>query len=190
MKTRSKTSLFYLLLLLISCKADLNKGKLLPNKDARSVYETLYAKNNYDGQRIAIEGFISIQNWRQRGDEIFCELVDEKGEHLLFINVKNDKKNSINLGKTGDSEKKNNLHYEDYDEKKSFSIGNDGKHIPLTNKIKLSFDIVYSKNKETGKYVMVEVPEKTNGLPFEKYIKKGDKQFLFQTENIRIDESK
>jgi len=28
---------------------------------------------------------------------------------------------------------------------------------------------------------MVEVPEKTNGLPFENYIKKGDKQFLFQT---------
>ncbi|MCX2474012.1 hypothetical protein OQZ33_06685 [Pedobacter sp. MC2016-05] len=115
MKTRFTTSLFYLLLLLISCKAELGKGKLLPNKDAKSVYETLYANNNHDGQRIAIEGFLSTQNWRQRGDEIYGELVDEKGEHLLFINVKNDKKNSINLGKTGDSEKKNNLHYEDYD---------------------------------------------------------------------------
>lgn len=176
--------------LFTGCDTALTKGQKLPHSDADYVWEKLYKGKDLEGQRIALEGYISLQNWRERGDENHCELVDKNGTHLMYIIIKRDRKNSLKIAKKEKAQELNNIEYIEFDEARSAILDNEGNEIRLNEEIVLSFDIKYTKHKDTGVYPQQEVTEQDierNVTLMGKVAKKGDKYYLFYAENIRID---
>lgn len=177
-------------ILLPSCEKALTQGKKLPQSNADYVWQNVYKSKDLDGKRIALEGYMSLANWREKGDEDYCELVDDKGMHLMFITIKRKSKNALKIQKTGKTEKINNINYVDFDEKQSYILDNDGNKLPLNQKILLSFDIKYVKHKDTGFYpvsVVSDTDLNGNNNLIQQIAKKGDKYYLFNKENLRID---
>lgn len=177
-------------ILLTSCEKALTQGKKLPQSNALYVWQNVYKSKDLDGKRIALEGYISLANWREKGDEDYCEFVDEKGMHLMFITIKRKSKNALKIHKTGKTEKINNINYVDFDEAQSYIIDNEGNKLTLSQKILLSFDIKYIKHKDTGFYpvsVVADTDLNGNSNLIQRIAKKGDKYYLFNKENLRID---
>jgi len=170
---------------LVSCDSGLKKEQPLPYSDASSVWENLYKNTNSDNKRIALSGYISLDNLRERGDEYYCQFVDNQGNHLMWLTIKRNMKNSLKLV-TSEAEKVNNIQYIEFDETNSFILDNEGNKIPLSEKILLSFDIIYTKHVDTGKYPNNKV-EGNEGEALPKDAKKGEQYHLFHSENIRID---
>ncbi|UUV22309.1 hypothetical protein [Paenimyroides aestuarii] len=97
---------------LISCEKALIVGEKLPQSNAAYVWEVHYKNTDLDEKRIALEGYISLENWRGRGDENYCEFVDETGMHLMFLTIQRKSKNSLKIqgiGKNLDSTNKCNI---------------------------------------------------------------------------------
>lgn len=184
-KTRSFVLLAFGIALISSCGAPIEKGKELPST-AEYVWQHVCKQTALAGQRIALAGYINLDQWRQRGDENFCQLVDEDGNHLTHLTIKRKGKNSLKI-KTGKIEENNHIRYVDFDESKSFILDNEGREIPLTRKILLSFDLVYVKHADTGHYPTSEVADDGDAPFFEKFAKKGELYYTFRAENIRID---
>ncbi|MDR2284579.1 MAG: hypothetical protein LBE37_15285 [Sphingobacterium sp.] len=171
---------------LSSCSTPLEKGETLPFSDADAVWENLYLKNELDGKRIALKGFISLQNLRIRGKEQHCQLVDKEGNHLSHLFIKESNKNSLKLS-IKNTEKANNLQYIDIDFPNSYILDNEGKNLPLTQNVLVSFDIKYSKNAKTDSFVQSEAAEDGAHPFFKDFAKKGQQYYFFHADNIRID---
>ncbi|MFN0254959.1 hypothetical protein [Pedobacter ureilyticus] len=176
--------------ILNSCENPLTTGQKLQQHNANYVWKALYKNRDFDGKRIALEGYISLANWRGKGDENYCELVDETGTHLMWITLETKSKNSIKIAKTGKTEEANNIHYLEFDEANSAILDNEGKPLPIANKVRLSFDINYVKHKDTEVYPEQVVTAgdlgKKNTL-MGNTAKIGEKFYLFNINNIRID---
>ncbi|UUV22307.1 hypothetical protein [Paenimyroides aestuarii] len=88
------------------------------------------------------------------------------------------------------NQKSNNIDYVDFDEKKSYIIDNKGDKLSFDQKILLSFDIKYPKNQETGQHPVHVIKDEDTSRDInriQRIAKKGDKYYLFYSENIRID---
>lgn len=186
----SKTLLYslftFVLLFLSNCSHSLDKGQILPFSDASAVWENLQQKNELHEKRIALKGFISLDQLRIRGNAFHCQLVDHEGHHLLHLILEKGRKNSLKLD-IKNTEKANNLHYIDIDMQNSYILDNEGNNIPLQQNILLSFNIRYSKNAETKKFVQLQVAEDGKHAFFEEYAKKGQQYYLFTADSPRID---
>ncbi|MFD2555356.1 hypothetical protein [Sphingobacterium tabacisoli] len=179
-------SLSTIFFFLSGCSTPLEKGETLPFSDATSVWENLYLKNELNGKRIALKGFISLQELRIRGNEQHCQLVDKEGNHLSYLIIKKSNKNSLKLT-IKDTEKVNNLQYIDIDYPNSYILDNEGKKLPLNQNVLVSFDIKYSKNAETDSFVVSEATEDGAHPFFKDFSKKGQRYYFFYADNIRID---
>ncbi len=179
-------SLSTIILLLSSCNTPLEKGEILPFSDAGAVWENLHMKNDFHEKRIALKGYIDLENLRIRGKEFHCQLVDKQGKHLSHLFIKKSNKNSLKLD-IKNEEKVNNLHYIDIDYLNSYILDNEGENLPLSQNILVSFDIKYSKNAKTDSFVLSEATEDGAHPFFKEFAKKGQQYYFFHADNIRID---
>lgn len=163
-------------------------GKKLPYANEASVYENLYKKTTFDGQRIALEGYIQIKDWKPDSDGNYCELTDGGGNYLLRMFVKQKSKNSLDI-KPLNTAKKSNAGEVEIDTANSFMLDNEGSKISLGQKILLSFEIEYFKTR-SGEYPPSTYSVSPFNSDFQKVAKAGDKYYAFSVKDIRIDTAK
>ena len=154
-------------------------GKELPS-DGSSVWKNLYQKTDYDEQRITLQGYIKIINWQPTGDVHTCYLVDEKGNFLLRMGIKEKNKNALDILKKDNNE---------MDGANTFFLDNDGNKIPLNKKLRVTLKLKYDKT-DSGGYTPLTYTDSKYNPDFENMAKPGDKYYFFITENIRIDKIK
>ena len=179
--------LFMCLMFLLGCNTH-EPGKKMNFSSKSEINKNLYQSHQLDGQRIAIEGYISLKNWRERNAEIYCEFVDKNQEQLFWITLPKSNRNSVDLGETGFVERKNNMDYVEVDKSDMKIIDNEGNRYSLNTKILLTFDIAYAKNMKTKKYIEQKTDSNNiKSVPTFEGANLGDSFFLFTGSNFRID---
>lgn len=165
--------------ILISSCGGSGEGELLKSSSADFVKNAIQYNTDYDGKRIAVEGYVTFSTADLEKGFAGVELSDkpiEGGETLLNFEIKEGKgKNNIDFGETSNSRSQgykttvSDVNIENvriYDSK--------GNAHPLTQKIRLSGDIKYIKGMD-GKYTSMEAFEK------------GKTQYNFEFKNVRVD---
>lgn len=179
--------LFMCLMFLLGCNTH-EPGKKMNFSSKSEINKNLYQSHQLDGQRIAIEGYIRLKNWRERNAEIYCEFVDKNQEQLFWITLPKSNRNSVDLGKTGFVERKNNMDYVEVDKSDMKIIDNEGNRYSIDTKILLTFDIAYAKNMKTKKYIEQKTDSNNiKSVPTFEGANLGDSFFLFTGSNFRID---
>lgn len=165
-------------LLAASCGGS-GEGELLQSTSAAYVKNAIQYSTDYDGKRIAVEGYVTFSTADLEKGFAEVELSDKPikgGETLLNFQIKEGKgKNNIDFGETSNSRSqgyKTTVSDVNLDNVRIYD--SEGNAHPLTQKIRLSGNIKYIKGMD-GKYTSMDAFEK------------GKTQYNFEFRNVRVD---
>ncbi len=169
-------------LLLASC-GNTSEGELIKDNTHKGIENALSYSQEYADKRIAMTGYLKFDGGtyelgKQEITMSFDAAPDGSGEHLNSFTIKmGEGKNEVSFPKGTNAKSAGyNTTSSEIDVSKIMVTTNSGKAYPLTQKLKVSGTVKYTKDFSTGK---------TMEMPMFNSDKKG---FVYQLENVRFDE--